>query len=54
MVNTKLDDQCEQVWRASMTDHVRCSSYSLFKNVRILEPYISKLRTSETNLLSSF
>ena len=54
MVNTRLDDQYEQLWRASTSDHVRCSSYALFNNVRILEPYISKLGTSDTMYLAHF
>ena len=54
MVNTRLDDQYEQLWRASIPDHVRCSSYALFKNVRILELYISKLGTSDTMYLAQF
>ena len=39
MIITKIDDQYEQLWRASIPDHIRCSSYALFKHVRILEPY---------------
>ena len=42
------------MWRASTPDHIRCSSYALFKHVRILEPYLSKLGTSNIIYLAQF
>ena len=51
MMNTRIDDQYEQVWRASIQDHIRCSSYALFKHP---EPYVSKLCTSNRIYLAQF
>ena len=46
MINTKTADQYEQVWCDSIPEHIRFTSYAIFKHVRFLEPYIiHKLRT---------
>ena len=39
IINNRIVDQYEQLWRASIPDHIRCFSYALFKHVRILKPY---------------
>ena len=54
IINTRTDDQYEQLWSASIPDHKRCSSYALFKHVRILEPFLSKLGTSNIIYLAQF
>ena len=43
-----------QTWRANLTTHIRCSSYTVFKHDHVIESYLYKLSNSLRINLTKF